>query len=103
MSLHSILALMGSPAVDNTTSIVKSLPPLIGTAHSRSNALSGLSSAVEATWNFVSAKDQSSEGHAAPPPRFRRCDLSHSLARKCFKDASRKARNRPRSARKPVR
>ena len=72
-------------------------------AHSRSNALSGLGSFTAATWNCVSAVCQSSESGTSPPPRFNRCDRFHSLMRKCFSDASRNARNRPRSALKPSR
>jgi len=39
---------------------------------------------------------RSTEKITHPPPRFCRCDRCHSFARKCFRAASRKERNRPR-------
>jgi hypothetical protein len=48
----------------------------------------------------ISCPPSASRARAAlsPPPRLSRCDFFHSLMRKCFSDASRNARKRPRSA-----
>ena len=48
---------------------------------------------------YCELADSKSSGIGAfPPPRFWALALSHSLDKKCFKEVSRNARNRPRSA-----